>query len=97
MCSKCPPRPCICKTAICREQAMVTVKPGVFCDPCIASLVAALNYGGIETVASCCGHGDRDGNIILKDGRELVVREHKPFDGVALQAAGLYPSNDGGS
>jgi hypothetical protein len=52
---------------------MVTVKPGVWCDPCIASLVAALNYGGVETVASCCGHGERNGSIALADGRELLV------------------------
>lgn len=42
-------------------------------DQCIAHLVAALNAGGIETVASCCGHGDAPGSIILADGRELIV------------------------
>ena len=53
---------------------MVTIKPGVCCDPCIASLVATLNYGGIETVASCCGHGEQPGSIALADGRELLIR-----------------------
>lgn len=42
-------------------------------DPCIAPLVQALNDAGIATVASCCGHGHRPGNIALADGRELIV------------------------
>lgn len=62
-----------------REAAMVTVerdasgKPTVFCDPCIEPLVRALNAGGIPTVASCCGHGERHGGIALRDGRELII------------------------
>ena len=42
-------------------------------DRCIHHLVAALNAGGVRTVASCCGHGNRPGCIILEDGRELFV------------------------
>ena len=42
-------------------------------DPCIATIVQALNDAGIETVASCCGHSKRPGNIILSDGRELII------------------------
>ena len=42
-------------------------------DLCIADIVAALNAANIVTVASCCGHGKMPGNIILKDGRELIV------------------------
>ena len=45
-------------------------------DMCIAKIVAALNAGGIETVASCCGHGEQLGSIILDDGRELVIRKN---------------------
>lgn len=41
-------------------------------DNCIASLIKALNDSGIETVASCCGHG-KSGNIALRDGRELII------------------------
>lgn len=74
MCEQCPPRPCICKTAPSREDAMVVVRPGVWCDPCLVPLVAALNFGGIKTVASCCGHGEQEGRIALADGRELIVR-----------------------
>ena len=44
-------------------------------DACIAPIVKALNYAGIVTVASCCGHGKRPGNISLADGRELIVAQ----------------------
>jgi hypothetical protein len=43
-------------------------------DRCLALIVDALNTAGVLTASSCCGHGRCDGNIILHDGRELVVR-----------------------
>lgn len=49
----------------------VTREKGI--DACIAGLVRALNEGGVRTVASCCGHGVRNGSIVLSDGRELRV------------------------
>lgn len=52
---------------------MIVLSPNVWCDPCIAPLVKALNDGGIRTVASCCGHGAANGNIALADGRELLI------------------------
>lgn len=42
-------------------------------DHCIHQIVAALNAGGVETVACCCGHGELDGRIDLADGRVLVI------------------------
>jgi hypothetical protein len=42
-------------------------------DSCIEYLVRVLNNNGIATVASCCGHFNRWGNIVLKDGRELII------------------------
>lgn len=42
-------------------------------DRCIAPLVSALNDAGIKTVACCCGHGVRPGNVALADGRELII------------------------
>lgn len=42
-------------------------------DSCIYDIVGALNEGGVKTVASCCGHGNRWGNIALADGRELII------------------------
>lgn len=62
-----------------REAKMVvlrtdeTGKPTVWCDPCIAPVVMALNDAGIETVSSCCGHSHRPGVIGLKDGRVLML------------------------
>lgn len=52
-------------------------KGGIWCDPCIAPIVEVLNSdkgGHLRTVASCCGHGEQDGSILLADGRELVIR-----------------------
>jgi hypothetical protein len=43
-------------------------------DTCVADIVAALNAANITTVASCCGHGEQDGSIVLEDGRELIVK-----------------------
>lgn len=42
-------------------------------DSCIAPLVKSLNEHGLITIASCCGHGKRPGNIVLADGREIVI------------------------
>lgn len=39
----------------------------------IAPIVAALNAAGVETVASCSGHGVRPANIALRDGREIII------------------------
>lgn len=41
----------------------------------IHQIVAALNAGGIRTVASCCGHGKMLGSITLEDGRSLILRK----------------------
>ena len=45
-------------------------------DRCIHHIVAALNAANVRTVASCCGHGQMDGCIVLDDGRELVIRKY---------------------
>ena len=42
-------------------------------DFCIHHIVAALNAGGILTVASCCGHGKMPGRVDLEDGRTLSI------------------------
>ena len=42
-------------------------------DFCIHQLVAALNAGGIRTVASCCGHEKMPGRIDLEDGRIITI------------------------
>lgn len=47
-------------------------------DSCIAPIAQALNDAGIETVASCCGHGHLTGNIILRDNKVLEI--HPDFN-----------------
>jgi hypothetical protein len=42
-------------------------------DACIAPIVKALQDGGIDMLASCCGHGKAEGRIDLADGRVLTV------------------------
>ena len=42
-------------------------------DKCIASLIKALQDGGIDMRGSCCGHGHKPGRISLADGRELFI------------------------
>jgi hypothetical protein len=49
-------------------------------DLCISHIVAALNAGGIVTLASCCGHGKQDGDIQLEDGVELIVKRRKEHE-----------------
>ncbi len=49
-------------------------------DGCIAPIVKALQRGGIDMRASCCGHGKGRGSIHLQDGRTLLIL---PFLGLA--------------
>jgi len=42
-------------------------------DECIQPLVKALNDCGMKTMASCCGHGNTNGSVILSDGREIII------------------------
>ena len=44
-------------------------------DRCIAPIVRALQAEGLDMLGSCCGHGQADGEILLADGRTLVVKE----------------------
>jgi hypothetical protein len=70
-----------------REEAMVVLernaegKPTVWCDPCIAPLVKALNDAGLRTVASCCGHGKVAGSVILADHRWIHIQQGTVVNG----------------
>lgn len=51
-------------------------------DRCIASIVKALDDGGVYMLGSCCGHGKqtkagayRGGEILLADGRIIRVQQ----------------------
>ena len=61
-------------------------------DKCIQPLIKALNECGMETVASCCGHGNTLGNVILKDGREIIIA---PDFETARKIEGLFPDIHG--
>lgn len=66
-----------CECGTYRHQIPMPIKGRVrYIDQCIANIVAALNAAGIETVASCCGHGKRPGSILLEDGREILILWH---------------------
>jgi hypothetical protein len=63
------------------NQVSLPLNGRVFCiDWCIHRIVAALNAGGIETAASCCGHGEILGRIDLADGRVLQILPKPPSD-----------------
>ena len=49
-------------------------------DSCIASIVEALQKGGIDMRSSCCGHGKGVGDIQLQDGRALIILNKKQAD-----------------
>ncbi len=56
------------------NQACMPINGRVQCiDWCIHQIVAALNAGGVATVASCCGHELIPGRIDLADGRVLTI------------------------
>lgn len=46
-------------------------------DKCIAPLVRALQHAEINMRGSCCGHGEGDGEILLADGRVLIIQRAK--------------------
>jgi hypothetical protein len=56
----------------------VTVVKRKRVDRCIAPIVTALELAGIHMLGSCCGHGRSEGEILLTDGRTLVIREATP-------------------
>lgn len=58
------------------NQVCMPLNHRVVCvDWCIHHIVAALNAGGVKTVASCCGHGKQDGRIDLEDGRVILIKQ----------------------
>jgi hypothetical protein len=55
-------------------------------DSCIALIVKALNDAGVYTSGCCCGHGENDGNIILHDGRTLIVKHGGILESDSMEA-----------
>ena len=74
-----------------QNQVSMPLNGRVQCiDYCIHHIVAALNAGNIRTVGSCCGHGTMDGNIILEDGRTLIIRPTPPEITCALGSSSVW-------
>lgn len=48
-------------------------------DRCIVDIVRALQAGGIDMKYSCCGHGKKEGEIRLQDGRTLIIKDNFPY------------------
>lgn len=46
-------------------------------DSCMADIVRALDAAGIIMQHSCCGHGKGRGDILVADGRTLIVQPEK--------------------
>ena len=46
-------------------------------DKCIAPIVQALQVCDIDMRGSCCGHNKEDGEILLQDGRRLIIKQAK--------------------
>ena len=61
-------------------------------DACIQPIIESLNVAGLVTIASCCGHGNRPGNIALADGREIIVT---PDFETARRVDDLFPNIHG--
>lgn len=77
------------------EQVCMPLNGRVYCiDRCIHHIVAALNAGGVETVACCCGHSKGPGRIDLADGRVLVIMTEA--EAKAYAAEGHKPRDTGG-
>lgn len=49
-------------------------------DSCIAPLVKALQEGGVDMLASCCGHEGAPGRIDLVNGRTLLIISREEAD-----------------
>lgn len=53
-------------------------------DTCIARLVEELDRAGYRMLASCCGHGKDDGNIVFADGHQVTIAEARQIANDAL-------------
>jgi len=66
-------------------------------DKCIYPIVKALNDGGVFTIASCCGHGQLPGSIILENNKELILttfdESRKLFKSIGVNIHGERTTN----
>lgn len=76
MCNWGTTRPVIVEVSADLSHTGHAIHKTVEIDSCIADLVGALSRGNIRMRSSCCGHGG-DGEIVLQDGRVLVIKQGK--------------------
>lgn len=65
----------VTEVKLCKPRE-VSGRIAVSVDSCIAPLVQALNDANIETMGSCCGHNKIEGDILLADGRRIVIQKN---------------------
>lgn len=53
-------------------------------DTCIARMVETLDQAGYRMLASCCGHGKNEGEIVFADGRTITIAEARKLATDAL-------------
>lgn len=65
----------LCKPTVVQRRTAIKI------DACIAPLVQTLNDCGIETTASCCGHGktEESGIVLSAQSLKIVPREDGSF------------------
>lgn len=75
------------------ERFPVAGTKGVGIDRCILPEIRALWADGIETIASCCGHGVTTGSIIVAPEFEeaMLAKGYAPAPNIAAPAAFLWP------
>ena len=56
---------------LCGKPGCQNINSGI--DEYLKPIIEALNSSGVETIASCCGHGNTLGSIALRDGREIIL------------------------
>jgi Lar family restriction alleviation protein len=90
-----PPQPDQIKGANGQDVELQTIDGRIVeVDVEIAPIVAALNAVGLITRACCSGHGHRPANIMLADGREIIIaRNHA--EGRKIDA--LFPMDINGA
>lgn len=72
-----------------KHQRPITINGKVeSIDSCIVPLITALNCAGLQTIASCCGHGNQPVSVILKDDSWLLILDRK----MAKEVCSLFPS-----
>ena len=60
-------------------------RTGIKVDACLAQLIEILNRYGIETMASCCGHGKTTHSYIRIHPKNITIQKFNDEFSVGLQ------------